>query len=296
MLAFVFMTVLGAFPQQAQAQPSEHSRTFKVSPLQKGDFLLLRGQPEEALKVFQQLWQKEPDNAYAVRGMVRAWQALGQLSQGAGFFEASLQRDPQSPNAVYALGYIDYLQSRYESSRDRLQDALRQNPNHGLALNALAAALTELKDYEGALEKVRQAIEADPDELMFYRNLKMIYVRSGQTDKFEEEYRGLLARGETVRSKNFGLILAQLKRQASFKLYSEGKIDETLDAIREMLKIYKEIDHQPGIVAGLFSLAVLYEERGEMDRALENYREVIKINPQHIQAREKVRLLDPKID
>ena len=50
----------------------------------------------------------------------------------------------------------------------------------------------------------------------------------------------------------------------------------------------------PGIVAGLFSLAVLYEEQGKVELALEKYREVLKINPEHIQAREKSRSLRPK--
>jgi len=56
------------------------------------------------------------------------------------------------------------------------------------------------------------------------------------------------------------------------------------------------INTDSGIVAGLFSLAVLYEEQGKLELAFEKYREVLKINPQHIQAREKLRSLNLKRD
>ncbi len=124
----------------------------------------------------------------------------------------------------------------------------------------------------------------------------MIYISSGKPDQFEEEYRHLLAEGFPAKAKRYGLILAQQLRQKSFKLYVDGKINETIKTIVDMLDIYREINHGPGIVAGLFSLAVLYEEQGKIELALEKYREVLKINPQHIQAREKSRSLGLKRD
>ena len=63
-----------------------------------------------------------------------------------------------------------------------------------------------------------------------------------------------------------------------------------------MLDLYREVNHEPGIVAGLFSLAVLYEEQGKVDLALEKYQEVLKINPQHVQARQKLGELGFKED
>ena len=124
----------------------------------------------------------------------------------------------------------------------------------------------------------------------------MICASSGQRDRFEKEYKDLLAGEFHAKAKGYGLILAQQLRQKSFKLYVDGKIDESISAIDAMLNLYREINHESGIVAGLFSLAVLYEEQGKLELALKKYREVLKINPQHIQAREKMRSLSPKKD
>ena len=286
--------ILLVITQPTSAQSPEHLQIFELPPLRQGEFLLSGKKPEEALKVFKGLWNKEPRNNYAVRGIVRSYQALEKLPEAASFLQQTLERNQKSSAAAYGLGYTRYLQNRFEESKRALKDAIHLDPKNALALNNLGAVLAELKQYEDALQRVKQAMDLIPGELMFYRNLQMIYVRSGQADKFEEEYRQHLKAGSQGKAKGYGLVLAQQLRQKSFKLYVDGKMDETLDAISGMLKVYQDIDHQPGIVAGLFSLAILYEERGEIDLAVEKYREVLKINSQHIQAREKLHLLEQK--
>lgn len=243
------------------------------------------------MRIFKGLWEKKPQNNYAVRGVVRSYQALGKLPEARAFLRQTLERHPKSSASTYGLGYAWYLQERFEEARGILRDAIRLDPENALAHNNLGAALAELKRYEDALKSVKQAVDLAPGEWMFYRNLKIIYVSAGHADKFEEEYRQYLKTGSRDKARGYGLILAQELRQESFRLYADGKMDETLGAISTMLKVYREIDHPPGVVAGLFSLAILYEEQGEIGLAAENYREVLKINPKHIQAREKLGLL-----
>lgn len=269
---------------------------FNISPLQKGNFLLLSKKPGEALKVFKNLWQQEPQNSYAVRGIVRSYQALEKLPDAVTFLTRYLEKNSQSSPAAYGLGYTFYLQGRFEDSRKVLNEALNYDRENTLALNNLAAVSAELKEYTSAIKTVKEAINIAPNELMFYRNLQMIYESSGKPGKFEEEYRDLLAQGSLAKAKGYGLVLAHQLRQKSFRLYADGKIEGTINTMSDMLDIYREIKHDPGIVAGLFSLAVLYEEQGKVELALEKYREVLKINPQHIQAREKSRSLATKKD
>jgi len=276
------------------AQTPEHLERFEISPLRQGEFLLFSKKPAEALKIFTNLWQQEPDNSYAVRGMVRSFQALNQLPEAASILQQTRARDSRSSAAGYGLGYVLYLQNRFEESKKVLNEAVQTNPDNALAFNNLAVVLAELKQYDEALRRVKSAIDIVPDELMFYRNLQMIYVQSGNPGQFEKEYRRFLSEGPPAKAMKYGLVLAQRLRQTSFRLYVDGKIDEALSTIVDMLAVYREIKHKSGIVAGLFSLAVLYEEQGDTGRALEKYREVLKINPQHIQARDKMRQLKHK--
>ena len=294
-IALTSILFFGILPSSA-AQTSEHLQSFTISPLQKGEFFLLNKKPDEALKIFQDLWQREPQNSYAVRGIVRSYQALEKFPEAVSFMKAYLEKHSQSSSAAYGLGYAFYLQGNFKESRRVLDEALSFDRSNALALNNLAAVLIELKEYANALARVKEAIKIAPNELMFYRNLQMFYVSSGKPDKFGEEYRNLITEGFLAEAKGYGLILAQQLRQKSFKLYADGEIDQSINTIVDMLALYREINHKPGIVAGLFSLAVLYEEQGKADLALEKYQEVLKINPQHIQAREKSRDLRLKRD
>ena len=286
-IALTFIIFFGIHPP-IKAQSPEHLQSFNLSPLQKGKFLLLDKKPDEALKVFQDLWQRQPNNSYAVRGIVQSHQALKKLPEAVSFLNGYLEKNSRSSSATYGLGYVFYLQGMFKESRQILNESLNFDPKNTLALNNLAVVLVELKEYADALTLVKEAIQIAPNELMFYRNLQMIYASSGKPDNFEKEYRHLLAEGLSTQAKGYGLILAQQLRQKSFKLYVDGNISETLTAMRAMLALYREVNHEPGIVAGLFSLAVLYEEQGKVDLALEKYREVLKINPQHVQARQKL--------
>ena len=292
----MILLALFGMTQSVLAQSPQHLQNFKISPLQKGEFFLLSKKPGEALKVFKELWQREPENSYAVRGIVRSYRALEQLPEAVSSLSQFLEENTRASSAAYGLGYAFYLQGKFEESKKVLSRSLDFDPNNVLALNTMAAVLAELKAYGGALQKVKEAIRIAPGELMFYRNLQMIYSMSRQPDKFEKEYRHLLEDKDSAKAKGYGLVLAQQLRQKSFKLYADGKVDECINVIGEMLALYREINHESGIVAGLFSLAVLYEEQGKDKLALEKYREVLKINPQHIQAREKSKLLNPKKD
>jgi tetratricopeptide (TPR) repeat protein len=289
------ITFFGVLPP-TWAQSPEHLQSFTISPQQKGEFFLRGNKPVEALKIFQDLWRQEPQNSYAVRGMVRSHQALKTLPEAVSFLQGYLEKHSQSSPAAYGLGYVFYLQGKFEESSEALDKALSLDRGNALALNNLAAVLVELKENASALKRVKEAIKISPKEMMFYRNLQMIYVSSGKPDEFEKEYRSLLAEGSSTQAKGYGLTLAQQLRQKSFKLYAEGKTDETINTIFDMLSLYREVNHKPGIVAGLFSLAVLYEEQGKVELALEKYREVLKINPQHIQALEKSRSLGLRRD
>lgn len=289
----VFLILLG-WLLPATAQIPQRLQGFDTSPLRQGEFLLFSKKPDEALRVFRDLWEREPGNSYAARGIVRAYQALGKLPEAVSQLNRHLEEHPRSSAAAYGLGYVYYLQKKLEESNKVLNEALRFDPKNALALNNLGAVLAELQRYEEAVQRVKEAVGLAPDESMFYRNLRMIYIRSGKPGQFEKEYRQYLAEGSLIKAKRYGLILAQRLRQKSFKLYVEGKMDETISTIVDMLALYREIKHKPGIVAGLFSLAVLYEEQGNAERALEKYREVLKINPQHIQARQKLRQLNPE--
>ena len=256
--------------------------------------LLLTGKFEGAIQAYQKLWEEERANNYVLRGLVRAYWAAGRSQDLENYLNEFLSNHPDSSSARYGLGFTFYLDKRFYESEKNLREALEQDPENALALNNLGAVLVHLQSVDEAVQKVKDAITINPSELMFYRNLYGIYANGGRAGNFLQEYHQHLKKGKRQAAFGYGSIFAQRLRQQSFRLYSEEDVPGAIEKILAMIGIYREIDHVSGLVAGLFSLGLLYEEQGELERARENYRNVLKINPNHIQAREKVRELHVK--
>lgn len=253
--------------------------------------LLLSGKFEEAIQAYQKLWEEDGENNYVVRGLVRAYWAAGRSKDLENYLQRFFSERPDSASVRYGLGFAFYLDKRFLESQKILREALEQDPENALVLNNLGAVLVHLKALDEAVQRVKAAITINPAELMFYRNLYSVYTNSGRTGIFLKEYQEHLKNGQGRIAFGYGSVFAQNLRQRSFRLYSEGDVPGAIEKILAMVDIYREIDHTPGLVAGLFSLGLLYEEQGEMGQARGNYRNVLKINPNHIQAREKVRQL-----
>ncbi len=286
---------MGLFAVSVGAQAANHPGLPSLNSTQQAEMLLLSGKFEEAIQAYQKLWEEDENNNYAVRGLVRAYWAAGQSTDLESYLNRFFSKHPDSSSARYGLGFTLYLDKRFFESEKILREALEQNPENALALNTLGAVLVLLKSLDEAVQRVKEAIAIDPSELMFYRNLYGIYSNSGRTEIFLKEYQEYLKKGERQVTFGYGSIFAQKLRQRSFRLYSDGNVPGAIEKILAMVDIYREIEHTPGLVAGLFSLGLLYEERGEVERSRENYRNVLKINPNHIQAREKVRQFDVEI-
>ena len=72
-------------------------------------------------------------------------------------------------------------------------------------------------------------------------------------------------------------------------MIESGDLAGAIASFEKILKIYKEIDDVNGEVPALFSLGILYEESGNIQKGQEFFKRVLSINPNHIQARKKIR-------
>jgi len=89
----------------------------------------------------------------------------------------------------------------------------------------------------------------------------------------------------------YGKTLVRVIRQKAFRSYSEGDLDNAIFGFEDMLNIYQEIGDIKGQVPAFFSLGLLHEEKGNAQKAQDYFARVLAINPNHIQARDKVKNL-----
>jgi tetratricopeptide (TPR) repeat protein len=277
-----------SFSSLGHSQPSNHFDPLSLSPLQRGNFLLAQSLYDQALKAYQSLITDGVGGEYAFRGLVKSYKGIGDLDAAKTWIDKFLLDNPNSSPALYASGYIYYLKKNMEKANDFFNQALESDSNNALALNNIGAVLLSKKLYAQALNKVKDAIRANPKESMFFDNLRRIYKKMGDPSLIIEDYNYYLEQGGPFELiKSYGMAASRNIRQKSFRLYSKGHLDETIAKWMDLEKIYKNINHQNGLVPVYFSLGLLHEEKGDNKNAKKYFNRVLRLNPLHIQAKEK---------
>jgi len=284
----IVIAILLCFPFLGHSQPPSHFVPSSLSPIQKGEFLLSQSLNEEALRLFQSLIDEGKEGGYAFRGLVRAYRGMNKLDEALGWIKKFLADNPDSSPAFYASGYVYYLQDDIAQAGQLFDRALELDANNSLALNNLGAILSRQKSYPQAADKVREAIRINPKEPMFFRNLETIYKAMGNPGLIIADYNLHLKQGASDLVRGYGMAVGRNLRQAGFRLYDEGQLDEAIVKFMEIETVYKKIKHQFGLVPIYFSLGLLYEEKGDAQNAIKYFNQVLVLNPLHIQAKERL--------
>ena len=280
-----FSILFDSSPVIAQVHPGLEN--FSLSAKNEAEVLFARGRYKESIEKYKEVLKSEAETSYIFRSMLKAWKAMDDLSSAEKFLNT--YQTSISTHVWYAFGYLNYLQEDYLNAEKSFKKAVKLDSENGLAWNNLGAILSEKEQYKLAVKNVKRAIEVNPREPIFVWNLHAIYKKMGELDRFANEYKHLLQRKSKQRAITYGKVLARVIRQKAFGLYSKGELDNTILRFEEMLKIYQEIDDIKGQVPVFFSLGLLNEEKGNIKKAKEYFTRVLSINPNHIQARDKIK-------
>ncbi len=268
------------------------TQEFTLPPMQMGETLLKMGQFEGAEAIYSKLFETGAENPYVVRGLVKAKAGLKKVDEVVEFLEEYLKKNPDSSSVLYGLGLASFINEEPEKAESYLNRAIEKNARNSPAYNTLAVLYFDKNDYQNAIQKLQTAIEKSPGDLLVYRNLLRTYQAMGQEETFLKEFAAAKSQKSRANTLGYGRAYAAFLRQEGFRAYEAGKMDKTLEHMTSMLKVYQDIKHPTGEVSALFSLALLEEERDQKNAALEHYRSLLKINPDHIQARERIKEIE----
>jgi len=288
---WVIIVVFLYVPSFVHSQPSGHFDPSSLSPIQKGEFLLAQSLNDEALRLYEFLIDEGRGDGYAFRGMVRAYKNMNKLKDAEVWIENFLVDNLDSSPALYASGYVNYLKKDMEKAEYFFYRALEFNANNALALNNLGTILLCKESYNQAAEKVREAIRINPKEPIFFYNLEAIYKKMGDPGLIIADYNFYLEHGAPDLVRGYGMAVGRYMRQAGFKLYNAGRLDEAIRKFMEIETVFKRIKHQRGLVPIYFSLGLLYEEKGDFESAKKYFVQVLTLSSLHIQAKERLKRL-----
>ena len=127
-------------------------------------------------------------------------------------------------------------------------------------------------EFDVALDKLKRAIDEDPDLAMAHSTIALVYQRKGDADLAEEHYRRALRLndGDAGTMNNFGVFLC-----------SQGKVS---DAEEMFLRAAKNKDNPLPADAWANAGVCVKNDKKHADRAEGYFREALQLDPKHANA------------
>jgi len=213
-----------------------------------------------------------------------AFEENGEMDHALDAYRRVLNVDPgQSQLAARVAGLL-IQQDDFPQAIDVLKDAIKANPNNAEPYQQLAFIYARyLKKTDQAIDYANRAIALNPADVDGYQRLVEIEVAAGQEKKALEA----LERATKVRSNdpNFWMHLGKLYAALLFKSESQPKPDE-LKKVNEIFK--RAAEHAGDDPAVLKDVADYYAASQQLKEAIPLYLRVLELEPDDANAREKL--------
>lgn len=182
------------------------------------------------------------------------------------------------------------LEAAAQTEQQRTADALLAN-----ALIPLGERQYRTSDYEGALNTYQRALSLDPDNPVINQRIGYVYTQSGALEAAKKHYEIAIEREHNFAPALAGLgyVYRRFGEQASRKiddslpddvrtqrlLERDSLLNQSEDFLLQALRLSpKLVDDDGESYWGI--LGGLYKRRGQIDQAIEAYKEVTDVTPQ----------------
>src|SRR5262245_11765464 len=161
----------------------------------------------------------------------------------------SLALQPDSIEALVALGRVLHLLKRHEEAREALARALMLAPGHPAAHYHLGEALTGLGQFEQAEQHLRRSLAAEPNVAATHNALASVLLRRGLHSQAEQRFRDAIALDPTspFSHANLALVLSRQDRDAEAAqaawaaLAATGGLERALDDNLELTDLIANV-------------------------------------------------------
>ncbi|MCX7168296.1 MAG: FkbM family methyltransferase [Rhodocyclales bacterium] len=212
-----------------------------LQEIERGDALRDSGALDEAVTVYQQVIEAEPDLAMGPYKLGTAYQRLRRPDEAEACFRQALELDPDYPEAMNNLGIIlaghgeldaaeklyrdalakqiDYFEAHinlgnllFESTRRtealyHYRRAIQLRPDSALARERIGPLLRDLGRISEALDMLQRAVELDPKSAFAWNNLGTCHISRGNIAAAEESLQEALRHDPTLLAARINLML-----------------------------------------------------------------------------------------
>ncbi len=136
-------------------------RAAAMGPYNRGVDLLAHGDDAAAEREFRLALEMAPEFVNARYNLALALLKRGQLDDAAQWLTALVDERPDEPDFLFALGHVQFLQTRFDTSVATFQRVLALDPQHRRGTFGLARALQEAGRTQEAVVAWQSYLELD---------------------------------------------------------------------------------------------------------------------------------------
>jgi tetratricopeptide (TPR) repeat protein len=260
--------------------PQIRSAPAGIKIERQDDSLSLKPAPDLALRPEGE--RKAGALAHFVEGM--AFEESGQMDKALEAYRKVLNVDPGQSDLASRVAVLLIQQEDFPQAIDVLKDAIKANPNDGEPYRQLAFIYAKyLKKTDQAVDYANRAIALNPTDIEAYQRLCEIELAAGQEQKALDALD--LAKKVKTDDASFWTQLGKLYAAVLFAPDAQPKPDE-LTRVNEIFK--KAVANAGDDPAILKDVADYYAASQQLKEAIPLYLRVIELQPDDANAREKL--------
>jgi tetratricopeptide (TPR) repeat protein len=212
-----------------------------------------------AIEQFQKVTEKDPSDAEAFVTLGRLYRLAQNSVEAEKAFQKALELDPDNEYALHGLALL-YSDLGDTKTAVQMWERLAQRNPHPRIFRALAATLSEARDYSGAVAALRRALELAPKDTEIKRELAENLLLKGDYNEAATLYRELA--DANPRDAQYPLRLSQIYRQ-------QGDLKKA----REAHERARALD--PGSLEVQYNEVNLLEAEGQLASAIARLKEIL---------------------
>lgn len=213
-------------PKEAENELRQNNLTASGQN-DRGMELYNQGKLDEAIVMYRQAIQLDPDFAVAYSNLAQALNDQGKIDEAIAACRQAIQLDPNFATAHNNLGFAFYKQGELDKAIAAYRQAIQLDPNLATAHSNLGVALRRQGKIDEAVMACRRAIQLDPNFAIGHNMLGFALYEQGKLDEAIAAYRRAiqLKRNYAHAYNNLGVAL-----------YKQGKLDEAITAYRQAIQ------------------------------------------------------------
>ena len=232
--------------------------------LKQGDFLMMLGQPDEAIEAYSRAIAHSPSNstAYTNRGI--AYFSNGAHDRAIEDCNKAIELNSDNTTAYNNRGTVYLSNGAYDRAIADYNKAIELNSNDASTYSNRGTAYFSKGIYDRAIEDFNKAIALNSDYASAYNNRGNAYRDKGEPDRAIKDFNKAIALNSDYAS-------AYNNRGNAYVI--KGAYDRAIEDFNKAIAL------NPDDASAYSNRGNAYRDKGEPDRAIEDYNRAIELNP-----------------